>query len=64
MEADRRRAEVHEAGRGRVALRQRLAARQAPARGRPVDPAVGRHALKGSRRLIEVYRFFGHPMER
>lgn len=36
-----------------MALRQRLAARQAPARGRPVDPAVGRHALKGSRRLID-----------
>ena len=36
-----------------MALRQRLAARQAPARGRPVDPTVGRHALKGSRRLID-----------
>lgn len=53
MEAERRRAEVHEGGQGRLALRQRLAARQAPARGQLVDSALRRRALKGNRRLID-----------
>ena len=36
-----------------MALRQRLAARQAPGAGAAVDPAVRRHALKGNRRLVD-----------